>query len=158
MSIKYGEESSPEFKEQLAKLSPEKRKQALEVAQTVKAEVQKVAAELDHSMDEESRIRRWSKRFFGRTLTVSDIEEFQNEAQNVPVNTIQTYTARGCNQIFYLRTSLGHIVKPAEYIVGLEKVIINMQDERERFNEFTNTSFWGLIKLAFRKLFNRSKV
>ncbi len=163
--IKYGETESGEFKADYAKLTPEKQEGVDRVRDMVQTAMDEVNDGFDQQRKWEDGLRAWALALFGVQLTISQIEQLRDSARKVPQNQVFMYKVTGVDNnngdpigkevsTYLMVNSFNNLVRVDLYINGLEKAIITIEEAK---NRFTNCGFWGLIGLAFKQLFTRSK-
>lgn len=109
----------------------------------------------DERFKKENELREWIRTLTGfPSANISDAEQLlsvMSDAAPYTVLTLSGYDEEGNkSKVLIIKTPLGTIGRLTEYIVSLERAII--QNE-----QFTKSGFFDLIKLAFKKLFSKEK-
>lgn len=165
MSDKPGPLEAYHTVEELEKIQADARKQMKPWHQRAADEVQKNLdienKAFDQSIDASNDVRKWAENLIGRKLTITQIEDLRDQALRAELNTVFLYSLcilkGGSNgiqstyeNIYLYKDAVGILHNARTYIGVLESTVIDL-------SKFTQLGFFGLIKLAFKRLFKRSK-
>lgn len=148
--------------ERIDKANAEIRANAPEHMRALIAEVDAAFEEektgLDQRLAEESKLRTWAKTLCGVELDISEIELLTSVCKVAQPG--QMFTFHPKRSVFgparLYKSALGQIFNVeslSAYINVLEKTVIDVTNN----SQFTALPTAGLIKLAFKRLFKRSK-
>lgn len=111
-----------------------------------------IANEFDDRLNHEHALRAWAKALCGFNVDISEMEELSSSCKELAKGTVLTFKAkRGTVQI--VRTAFDTIDRVDRYLNTLERTVIDITNN----SQFTALPFLDLMKLAFRRLFKRSK-
>lgn len=153
--------------EMRAKATPEVREVMDEVQRAIDGE----NAAMDAQFVGESKLRTWANQLCGVALDISEIEDLNLAIKRLRAGQVYTFTParsrsikEGRVPVTIYKTVLGSIDRLDNYIYILEKTIVDLSNKnnagslKEDPKElYTELSFFGLIKLAFKRLLNRRK-
>ena len=142
--IKMVEESNAQL---YASASPEGRA----IIDGAQAALDEENAALDAQFDADSKIRSWAKNLLGYEISMNQIEDLKMLIDQTDKGKIFVYQ----NQSL-IKTLFGTVDRSDRYLYALEKTIVDLTSKQVR-QEFTDPSFSDLMKLAFKRLFKRSK-
>lgn len=110
------------------------------------------ARAFDERLDAEGKIRKWAEALCGFKLDFTEIEALHSEVQKAkPGTSIHFVAKRGQVQVY--KTVFGTVDTLQNYVGVLERTVIDVTNN----SQFTPLPTSGLIKLAFKRLFKRSK-
>lgn len=117
------------------------------------AAFQEVADDFDRRQAVEYQLRQWAEKLCGVKLDFSEIEELRTACQQKrPGSMFQFHVKRGSSVALY-KTAFGTVDRVDNYLNTLERTVIDVTNN----SQFTALPSSGLIKLAFKRLFKRSK-
>lgn len=118
-------------------------------------------ADFNARLDGETKLRAWAKELVGFSISMTEIEDLQDRLNGVKNG--QSFSFKG---VTLIKTNMNTVDRLDRYLFVLERTIIGATPLTTDVNghllvkykfEFPNLSFFGLIKLAFQRLFIRSK-
>jgi hypothetical protein len=121
------------------------------ILQEADAAFAEVAEEFDKRQEMENALRVWAKNITEIQLDFTEIEELRDVCKKAPFGIISYNARRG--RVHVYKTLFGTIDRMENYISVLERTIIDVTNN----SQFTTLGFRDLIKLAFKRLFKRSK-
>jgi len=146
------EESRKRLEETHARVRASMTKEQLAVSDMVASLVEQEAADLDRRLDVENELRKWAKKLCGFSLDITEIERLRSEVQSTRNGSVFVFSAsRGAVTLY--KTAFGTVDTIPNYIGTLERTVIDITNN----SQFTPLTFLGLIKLAFKRLFKRSR-
>lgn len=118
---------------------------------------------MDVQFEGDAKLRKWAKELLGYEINMSQIEELQTKIKKTQRGQVFVY-----HDVALIRTQFDTVDRAANYLFALEKTIIDLSNKTSapkqfsvsaevKKDPFTDVSTFGLIKLAFKRLFNRSK-
>lgn len=112
-----------------------------------------VAADFDRRTETENALRAWAQKLTGTKLDFSEIEELSAECKRLRPGTMFTFRGKRNVSVLLYKTAFGTVDRVESYLGTLERTVIDVTNN----SQFTALSPSGLIKLALRRLFKRSK-
>ncbi len=103
---------------------------------------------IDAQFEGDAKLRSWAKKLLGFQISMTQIEELQKQISGATPGKPFMYL-----NVSLVKTSFGSIDRTETYIKTLERTVIDVMNN----SQFTTLPFSGLIKLAFKRLFTRSK-
>lgn len=132
----------------------------------VQAAVDAENVNMEAQLEGENALRAWAKQLCGITLDMSEIENLRDIVTKMRNGQTQRFNPKRGGSVTLHKSSFGTIDRLENYIFSLEKTIIDLSQNKTpvpfnftsiRILQFTDLGFFGLIKLAFKQLFNRRK-
>lgn len=143
-----------------ASATPEMR----DVLDQAQAAIDEENANMDARLDGETKLRAWAADLLGVQTTVSEISDLRDMAAKAKSGAPFVFSVfkqnRGKREIVEVtlfKTSYGTVVRLDGYIHALESTIIDLTNKVSAKDKFTDESFFGLIKLAFKRLSTGAK-
>lgn len=124
----------------------------LRIMDEVSLAVQAESTRLDSQFAEESKLREWAINLCGIPLDISELEEFRDFCKTQRPGMFYFRAKRG-SSVSLVKTSFNTIDRTDNYVKVLENAVIDMTNN----SQFTALSFFGLMKLAFKRLLMRTK-
>lgn len=158
-------EHQKKHEEQHAKVRSRMTPQQLAISDQVAAEVEKQGSGLLDTIDQENELRDLGLNIIGRKFTVTELEELSSMMKTLrPGSTFlmyfKTFDEKLGTQVtrpmILIKTATGQLDVANNYIFHLERTIIDLVENQPK-DQFTSLGFFGLIKLAFARLFKRRK-
>lgn len=125
---------------------------------------------MNQRLDGENRLRAQAEKLCGVKLDMTEIEELNSRIQAVKAGGVFTFVPRRPKAgeerpapVNVYKTTFGTVDRLENYIFALEHTIVDLtnqakpREEPKPQEQFTDLSFFGLIKLAFKRLLTRSK-
>lgn len=133
----------------------------LKTLDEVQAAVDAESANMEVRQIGEDKLRDWAKNFLDVALDISEIEELNFAIQCL--KNCQTYTfipkrptGKGTRApITLYKTAFGTVDLLDRYILVLERTIVDLQNKSIPKQQYTDLSFFDLIKLSIKRLFTK---
>lgn len=128
----------------------------------VQAAIDQENATMDAQFEGDAKLRAWAKELLGYEISMTQIEDLQARIKQAKPGAVFIY-----GQAALIRTQFGTVDRAERYLFALEKAVIDLSNKAtpKQFSvsaespkePFTELSSFGLIKLAVKRLFKRSK-
>lgn len=157
---KVGSSAAEQHRKMVEEHNANVRASARPAGRAIMDEVQdaldKENAQMDAQFAGDAKLRAWAKELLGFEISMTQIEKLQVEVANATAGKPFAYQG-----VFLIRTAFGTVDRLDRYVFALERTIVDLTTTNKSIvpptQQFTDLSFSGLIKLAFKQLFKRSK-
>lgn len=152
----------------------------LQVMDVVQDAIDAENAELAARLAGENKLRAWAKELCGVSLDISEIEDLNRQLKTLRVGDVLKFQPRRLQNINpntllneqpvainLYRTPFNTVDRLEKYIFALERSVVDLTEKLkaapqitpvvEKKDQYTEQTFGGLIKLAFKQLFKRRK-
>jgi hypothetical protein len=111
----------------------------------------------DEAFERENQLRQWGRKLLKcNGVNISDIERLINMAVDVNNGEVFSFSYNE-KSTFLIKTPFATLDRVDNYIFTLEAALIDLQNKVNKpEKQFTNHTFFGLIKLAFKQLLGRT--
>lgn len=134
----------------------------------VDAAIETENAEMNAKLEGEQKLRAWAQQLCGVALDMSEIEDLRDQVTALRKGDTYSFSPkrRDANgqtiRVTVYKTAFGVVDRLDRYVYTLEKAIVDLSAIPRPKTEiqqpqYTDLSFSDLIKLAFKRLFTRSK-
>lgn len=130
-------------KEMRAKANPRVGRMMDQVQAALDAE----NAQMDAQFYAEAQLRAWAKSLLGYPISMTQIDELKEK-----IKTAEPGKTFNFGSTVLVKTTFGTVDQVDRYLFALERTVVDLSS-----TSYTGLSFFGLIKLAFKRLFTRSK-
>lgn len=109
-------------------------------------------ATMNRQFEADAKLRAWAKDLLGYQISMTQIETLRKEIAAAKPGKPFYF-----QETLLIKTAFGVVDRLDRYIFALEKTIVDCTTKTNPKPQFTDESFFGLMKLAFKRLFKRNK-